>query len=95
MLRINFACFLYFEAFISFELIWTSLHTKNSLLWIPIMLHYVGIILKLALIKYSDYKVLWITGVGNDGVIMGLLNGGNQDLTYLYAYQFEIYRCSY
>ncbi|CAK81173.1 unnamed protein product (macronuclear) [Paramecium tetraurelia] len=89
MLRINFACFLYFEAFISFELIWTSLNTEHSLLWIPIMLHYVGIVLKLALIKYSDYKVLWIAVVGNDGVVMGLLNGENQDLTYLYVYKFE------
>ncbi|CAD8210163.1 unnamed protein product [Paramecium pentaurelia] len=93
MFRINFACFLYFEAFISFELIWTSLNNNHSLLWIPILLHYIGIIFKLALIKYSDYKMLWILGVGNDGVVMGLLYGQNQDLTYLYVLiliQFEL-----
>lgn len=73
MLRINFACFFYFEAFVSFELIWTSINTDNNLLWIPILLHYVGIIVKLALMKYSDYKVLWIVVVGNDGVALGLL----------------------
>ncbi|CAD8112866.1 unnamed protein product [Paramecium primaurelia] len=93
MFRINFACFLYFEAFISFELIWTILNNNHSLLWIPILLHYVGIIFKLALIKYSDYKMLWILGVGNDGVVMGLLYGQNQDLAYLYVLiliQFEL-----
>lgn len=73
MQRINFACFFFFEAFVSFELIWTSLNTNNNLLWIPILLHYVGLIVKMALIKYSDYKVLWIVGVGNDGIVLGLL----------------------
>lgn len=73
MIRINFACFLYFEAFISFELIWLSFNNKYSYVWIPILLHYIGIIFKLALIKYTDYKVLWIAGVGIDGVVIGFL----------------------
>ena len=73
MLRINYACFFYFEAFLSFELIWTCLNMNYSLLWVPILLHYIGIIIKLGLIKYSDYKVLWIGAVGNEGVILGLL----------------------
>ncbi|CAD8072341.1 unnamed protein product [Paramecium primaurelia] len=93
MQRINFASFFYFEAFVSFELIWTSLNTNNSILWIPILLHYVGLIIKVALIKYSDKKVLWIIGVGNDGVVLGLLQQDNQDLAYLYMLiliQFEL-----
>ncbi|CAD8121971.1 unnamed protein product [Paramecium sonneborni] len=93
MIRINLVCFLYFEAFISFQLIWTIINTKNSLLWIPIVLHYVGIIFKLALIKYSDFKALWIAVVGNDGVALGLLYGEEKDLSFLYVFlliQFEL-----
>ncbi|CAD8121297.1 unnamed protein product [Paramecium sonneborni] len=93
MIRINFAYFFYLEAFVSFELIWTSINSNKSLLWIPILLHYIGIIVKLVIMKYSDYKVLWIAVVGNDGVALGLLYVKDQDLSFLYVLiliQFEL-----
>lgn len=51
MIRINFACFFYFEAVVSFELIWSALNENDSISWIPILLHYVGMILKILLYK--------------------------------------------